>query len=175
MQRVPASAQVPSQSHTSWFHRAWVPAATQAGHPVVPRASKRANQVCLGEQAARTIQGSDPSSFQSACPSKHCESPTGHSCRGWGGRGGDGQEEVRRLLSPPTARGCVCSLPSGEAVWGGNRRGHTPTSSSPPPPRKAAPVPHRPLPPVAQLSMSWVSCRVRVRRGLGVGWGGGQA
>lgn len=110
----------------------------------------------LRDQAARTIQGSDPSSFHSACPNKHCESPTGHSC--WGRRGGGGaQKEVRRLLSPPTARGCVCSPPTppprhtaGGSSVGGNRRGHTPCLL-----QSCTCVPWT-LPPVAQLSRSRV-------------------
>lgn len=104
---------MPSQSHTSWFHRAWVPAATQAGHPVVPRASKRANQVCPGSRQPGQFREVTPSSFQSACPSKHCESPTGHSCRDWGeGRGRAGGSEA---LTQPSNCTWLCLQPP---PWG---------------------------------------------------------
>lgn len=111
-----------------------------AGHPVIPQAG----QVCWGEPAVRTIQGSDPVQSQSSCPSKHCELPTGHCC--W-----PQWHRKRCLLSPGrlTARGCICCLPPpslpprhsqpsqqlGEAVRGEETGGTTPHI-----PCKAAPV-----------------------------------
>lgn len=76
-----------------------------------PRPASRPTR-CAGGAGSQDNSGKWPSAFQSACRDKLCEPLTGHSCATEGGRPGRGagQEEVRRLLSPLTARRCVCSL-----------------------------------------------------------------
>lgn len=56
-ERKPAQVLAPSQGHTSWLGKAWMPAATQAGHPVVPQASKQAHQVWLGGAGSQDNSG----------------------------------------------------------------------------------------------------------------------
>lgn len=72
----------------------------------------------LEDQAARTIQGSDPSSFHSACPNKHCESPTGHSCWGRRGGGGAGGAEGSEVLTQPSYCTWLCLQPPPTHSWG---------------------------------------------------------
>lgn len=135
----------------------------QAGQPGVP-----------GEQAARTIQGSDPSSFQSACPSKHCESPTGHSCRGWGeGRGRAGGSEA--LTQPSNCTWlCLQPPPWGSSV-GRKQKGSHPHIPPPPPPPQSCTC----APPT--LTTCWPAeyeqglLRSQSQERLGGGVGGGQA
>lgn len=106
-----------------------------------------------GGAGSQDNSGKWPSAFQSACPNKLCEPPTGHSCEE-----GAGQEEVRRLLSPLTARGCVCSLShppcdtAGGSSMGRKQEGVT---ASPHLLQSCTCAPPT-LPPAAQLSMSRV-------------------
>lgn len=99
-----------------------------------PRPASRPTR-CAGGAGSQDNSGKCPSAFQSACPGQLCEPPpTGHGCCGgaWGG------EEVRRLLSPLTARGCVCSSLSpppcdtaGGSSMGRKQEGVTPFPPSP--------------------------------------------
>lgn len=135
-------------NHTSWFGKAWVPAATQAGHPVVPQASQQANQVCWGNKQPGQFREVAPLNFREPAPTSLVNHPLATVAGGWG------QKEVRRLLSPPNARGCVCSpqcpppppcleSPASHTA-GGSSVGRKQKGSHSHIPCKAAPVSHRP-------------------------------
>lgn len=100
-----------------------------------PRPASRPTR-CAGGAGSQDNSGKWPSAFQSACPDNFVNHhPLATVAVGGGLEGG---EEVRRLLSPLTARGCVCSSLSpppcdtaGGSSMGRKQEGVTPFPPSP--------------------------------------------
>lgn len=102
---------------------------------------------CAGGPGSQDNSGKWPLFSHSACPNKHCESQTGHSCwpqlAGWGG-GGEGSE----ALTQPSNCTWLClqplSHPSPKPHSCGKQCGRKQKGSHPPVSCKVTPVSHGP-------------------------------